>query len=221
MSTYAELLARTKRRFGRKNYNFDVDFLDEMKSAQEELEEGPTLPNWLLKDLTATPNPITAGTTSFVLSHTNGKILRLRDDRAIEYLDSDGNLQQMWHLDTYQQLKQKKDNGIPSGKIYYWIDRQDDAWTVHFEPEQTYSLTVIVNGFAPEATLTGSNENGWLRNEPQLIVGLAGVNLASWLRDDRALQYFQGLEQRGRRRMITRVESEVWADSDLVMGDPD
>jgi hypothetical protein len=175
----------------------------------------------LLKTLGATPSPVVAGNTTFNVFHANGKVLRLRDDRAIEYLDGDGNLQQMWHLDTYQQLKQKEANGISSGKIYYWIDRADDEWSVIFAPEQTFDLTPIVMGYAPEVVLTGANDNSWCANEPGLILGIAGVQLAAWLRDDRASQYFQGLEQRGRRRMIARLESETWADSDLVMGDPD
>jgi hypothetical protein len=50
---------------------------------------------------------------------------------------------------------------------------------------------------------------------------MAGMELATWLRDDRALQKFTGQAQTARRILINQIESDEWGDMDLTMGGPD
>lgn len=221
MSTYAELETRCKRRLGRRGMTITTEFLDEMKAAQEDLENSPGLPNWLISGITAAVAPIPAGTDFFVL-HANTPMIRFVDDYAIEYLEEDlVTRSQMKRLDTLQQLKSKEKAGIPAGSIYYYASRLDNAWRIEFRPAQTFDLYLNMRGYEEQAILTGANENGWVENEPNLMLGIAGAAVAVWLRDDRALKYFSELEQRGRRQMNIRIESEDFADTDLVMGDPD
>lgn len=219
MSTYAELELRCKRRLGRRGMTLTTEFLDEMLAAQEGLEKSGQLPKWLKtwSALETTP----AGNI-LLTNLPPADFIRIYDDQGLVYLDEGGKEQHAKRLDTRNQLVSKRNAGnLTSEDIYYYIDDISNTKYIEISHAQTRDVQWRLNYYAADTVLNGSNTNNWCANEPDLILGIAGQELAHWLRDDRALQYFQGLEAKGRRRMMVQVEADEWGDTDLVMGDPD
>ena len=214
MSTYAELELRIKRRFGRRGMTITTEFLDEMKAAQEELEKGPALPKWL-KDTTG--DLVTPAGDVILTDLPPADFIRAYDDQALVYDADDGTEKRAIRLDTRNQLVSKRNAGV-SGAIYWFLVSNTE---IEIVPAQEVDRTFRLTYYANDIVLTGGNSNGWCTYEANLILGLAGMELAQWLRDDRALKYFTGLASRARGQMIRQIEADEWGDTDLVMGDPD
>ena len=216
MSTYAELELRAKRRLGRKGFNITTEFLDEMIAAQEQLEKMGALPKFL-RTTTGDFTTLKDATTPLV-GIPPADFNRIYDDQALVYDDDDGNEKRAVRLDTRNQLISKKNAGITEGTIYWF---QVSKTVIEIAPKLSRDTVFRLTYYKNDTVLTGSNENGWVANEPDQIMGMAGVELSTWLRDDRALQKFQQQAQSARRIMINQIEADEWGDTDLVMGDPD
>lgn len=217
MSTYTELEARCKRRLGRRGMTITTEFLDEMIAAQEELEQLPTLPKWM-KSLTAW---ITTPADDIILtSLPPADFIRVYDDQALQYLDEGGTEQRAIRLDTRNQLVSKRNAGIQED-IYWYLDELSATHSIEIAPTQTRDVDFRLSYYAKDTVLTGINTNNWCLKDPNQILGTAGEQIAVWLRDDRALKYYQGMFQKARGQMIRRIEADEWGDMDLVMGDPD
>lgn len=214
MATYDELEARCKRRLGRRGMTITTEFLDEMKAAQEELEKGPALPKWLKE---TTGDLVTTAGDVILNGIPPADFIRVYDDQALAYDADDGKEKRAIRLDTRNQLVSKRNAGV-SGDIYWYLVSNTE---VEIVPAQTVDRTFRMTYYAVDTVLTGSNTNGWCTSEANLILGMTGIELANWLRDDRALKYYTGLATRARAQMIRQIEADEWGDVDLVMGDPD
>ena len=216
MTKYAELLARAKRRIGRKNFQFDTDFLDEMKAAQERLEKGPQLPRWMK---TVSAYATTAAGSISLTDLPPANYIRVYDDDGLTYLDTDGKEQRALRLDTYEQLRQKRNDPDSYDSSIYYFEISKTSFEI--APTQTRDVQFRMRYYAKQTVLTGANENDWVANEPDMILGAAGVHLATWLRDANAQAYFSGLFADARGQMLKQIAADEFSDVDLVMGDPD
>lgn len=214
MSTYVELRSRVQRRIGRVGFTIDNEFLDEMKAAQEKLEQRPQLPKFL-KTTTGDLPTVSGNTILTALPPTD--FIRVYDDFSLVYDDEDGKEKGAIRLDTRQQLISKKNAGI-SGEIYYFLPSKTE---VEIAPELTRDTTFRMTYYATDDVLTGSNENLWTAQLGELIMAMAGMEIAVWLRDDRALAYFSTLHDKERAMFLRQVEADEWGDMDLTMGGPD
>ena len=214
MTDYDDLETRVKRRLGRRGFTITNEFLDEMKAAQKKLEKAGALPKWLK----VTTGDITtlSGNTILTSPPPTGYI-RAYDDQALVYDDDGSKERRVKRLDTRNQLISKKNEGI-SGVIYWY---EVSKTVIEIAPELSRDTVFRMTHYAKDTVLTGSNSNTWCSEEGELIMGMAGIELATWLRDDRALKYYSNLAATERRRMVNQVESDEWADVDLVMGGPD
>ncbi len=215
MSTYAELELRVKRRLGRRGMTVTTEFLDEMQAAQEELERMGALPKWL--KVTTGDFTTLEGVTTPLVSLPPADFIRVYDDQSLVYDDDEGNERLAIRLDTRNQLISKKNAGI-SGEIY-WFQLSKTAFEV--APALPRDTVFRLTYYAKDTVLTGSNENLWVANAPEMISGMAGYNLACWLRDDRGKQYFERVAGLARRSLVNQIESDEWGDTDLTMGGPD
>ena len=222
MSTYAILETRTKRRLGRKGMTITTEFLDEMIAAQELLEKMGALPKWLK---TISANQTTPEGDIILTALPPADFIRVYDDQALEFVDVDGNFKRAIRLDTRNQLVSKRNTFAALANqdsvdenIYWYLVSQTE---IEITPTQTRDVDFRLTYYAAETVLTGSNDNQWCTFEPDLISGMAGIELATWLRDDRALKKFTSQTQTARRILINQIESDEWGDTDLVMGDPD
>jgi hypothetical protein len=215
MSTYVELETRCKRRLGRRGMTITTEFLDEMLSAQEKLEKSGALPKWLK---TTSGDEVTLATNTILTNLPPSDFIKVYDDQALAYYAEDGLTEKRAiRLDTRNQLVSKKNAGI-SGEIFWYLASRTE---IEIAPALGRDTTFFLSYYAKETVLTGGNDNQWCTEEGELIMGMAGVELAIWLRDDRALQYYQNLAATERRRMVNQVEADEWGDTDLTMGGPD
>ncbi len=216
--SYTSLYSQCVRRLGRRQGgDIATAFLEEMQAAQDFLESNPQLPRFLKTSSTQ----VTAANLADLQNLPPAGFIRVYDDAALTWVDSDGNTQEAKRLDTRSQLISKINAGITEGNIYYFIDEANGTVLIRINP-QTESFDYTLTYYAEQTALTGANDNLWTTGRQQrLIMAIAGKHLAQWLRDDRALQYFQGLEQQEYGRMIRQIEADEWGDTDLVMGDPD
>lgn len=228
--TYAVLELRVKRRIARRKASITADFLDEMQSAQRELEIGQTLPSILDTTTAAIETP---AAKTFVTDLPPADYLKLYDDQGLFYFREDpvanpkaGEFHAK-RLDTRNQLVSKRNAsfGVTGGPqpstIYYVIYKDAGTWKVEFTPEQSISIWFGMRYYAKQDILTGTNNNDWTLEWGDLISSMAGLALAMSYRDKNAIEYFSQMEQKYRRQMIGRTESELFDDVDLVMGDPD
>jgi hypothetical protein len=202
-----------------------TEFLDEMISAQELLEKMGALPKWLK---TISADETTVAGDILLTNLPPADFIRVYDDQALEYLTSDGNYKRAIRLDTRNQLVSKRNafsalssQDSVADDIWWYLDRTAGVKQIEITPTQTRDVDFHLTYYAAETVLTGSNDNQWCTFEPDLISGMAGMELATWLRDDRALQKFTGQAQTARRILINQIESDEWGDMDLTMGGPD
>lgn len=214
MTDYDDLETRAKRRLGRRGMAITTEFLDEMKAAQKKLEKAGALPKWLK---TTTGDITTLEGNTILTSLPPTGYIRAYDDQALVYDDDDGDEQRAIRLDTRNQLISKKNAGV-SGEIYWY---EVSKTVIEVAPELTRDYVFRMTYYAKDTVLSGSNSNTWCSEEGELIMGMAGIELAVWLRDDRALKYYSNLAATERRRMVNQIESDEFADVDLVMGGPD
>ncbi len=222
MTTYSELELRTKRRLGRRGMTITSEFLDEMISAQELLEKMGALPKWMK---TTTADKTTPEGDVILTDLPPADFIRVYDDQALEYLASDGNYKRAIRLDTRNQLVSKRNSFAALSNqdsvaedIWWYLVAQDE---IEITPTQTRDVDFRLTYYAAETVLTGANDNQWCMFEPDLISGMAGIELATWLRDDRALKKFTSQAQTARRILVNQIESDEFGDVDLVMGGPD
>lgn len=222
MSTYTVLESRVKRRLGRRGMTITNEFLDEMIAAQELLEKMGALPKWLK---TISANFTTPEGDIILTSLPPTNFIRVYDDQALEFVDVDGNFKRAIRLDTRNQLVSKRNafsalsgqNTVEENIWWYLVSQTE----IEITPTQTRDVDFRLTYYAAETILTGSNDNQWCTFEPDLISGMAGIELATWLRDDRALQKFTSQAQTARRILVNQIESDEFGDVDLVMGGPD
>ncbi len=222
MSTYTALELRVKRRLGRKGMTITTEFLDEMIAAQELLEKMGALPKWLK---TISANFTTPEGDIILTSLPPADFIRVYDDQALEFVDADGNYRRAIRLDTRNQLVSKRNafaalsnqDSVDEDIWWYLVDKTE----IEITPTQTRDVDFRLTYYAAETVLTGGNTNQWCTFEPDLISGMAGIELATWLRDDRALKKFTSQAQTARRILVNQIESDEFGDVDLVMGGPD
>ena len=226
MSTYTALELRTKRRLGRRGMTITTEFLDEMIAAQELLEKMGALPKWM--KVTSADVTTLAGNAILTGMPPTG-FVRVYDDQALEFKDTDGNYRRARRLDTRNQLVSKRNTFAAlsnqdsvDADIWWFLDTiTGGVKQIEITPTQTRDVDFNLSYYAAEVVLTGANDNKWCTFEPDLIMGMAGMELATWLRDDRALQKFTTQAQTARRILVNQIESDEWGDQDLTMGGPD
>ena len=208
MSSYADLELRCKRRLGRRGMTITSEFLDEMIAAQERLERGPALPRFLKKTVTIT----TAANSPVLTGLPPSDFIRVYDDAALTYIDSSGNEKKAARVDMYDQLRMWRNRGVPTDCVYYFIDTNTNI-EINAQPTDVdFTFTYYAKDAAP------NTDNLWTTHQGDLIMAMAGTELAAWLRDDRALQYFTNVAQHERVRMVKQIEADEWGDTDLIMG---
>lgn len=225
MSTFTSLELRAKRRLGRRGMTITNEFLDEMIAAQELLEKMGTLPKWMK---TTSSNQVTLKNLTVLTNLPPTGFIRVYDDQALVYDDEDGNERRAIRLDTLNQLISKRNafadtdlGNTTAADIWWYMDSDGNTKSIQITPTQTRDVTWRLKYYAAETVLDGGNTNNWCALEPDMIMGMAGIELATWLRDDRALKKFTSQASIGRRTMVNQQESDEFGDTDLVMGGPD
>lgn len=186
-----------------------------LKLAQTSLEKGPTKPWFLVAEdsyIRTTsgeqrlpiPSDFLQETDQAVLRYvpddlTDGEVDLKKDDYDTlrkNYLDSTTGTTQTGPPEAYALL----------GEYFRLFPTPDDDYLIR----QIY--------FAEDDVLSTNIENGWLKHFPYLLIGKAGGQIASALRDSGALATFNRWENEGRVLLVSQTYDREFTNRDMQMG---
>lgn len=180
-----------------------------LKQAQDELESGTTLPDFLRQEAAL---ELTSGVRLLTLPEG---FIRETEDGAPRYI-VEGSLATTWLPRVAWHFGQERwgyyEPGAPKGyairgeEMYLWP-----------EPGQDYSL--LWEYYKKDTPLTENTENGWLRHYPYLMIAAAGYLLAQDLRDQGAMSAMEAEYTRWNGRMLRDVALRAEGPLQRAMGD--
>jgi len=175
-------IARIQRGLG-----FRTDLVETIALAMQEqqrlLERGKTLPFFLLQeDQTLS---FTAGNSSANLPE---RFLRVSDEDGIWYIDDEDGLVQLTKM-PYAEANAEY-SGEEAGPPEAYSLRKDTI-VIWPTPDVDYDLTWSY--YKGGQLLTTNIENEWLANAPDVLIGAAGISIATDVRDATAVQTFTAL----------------------------
>lgn len=208
------LIARRVRRKAESGSNLQVEIISEVVHAQRKLEEGPTLPWFLREEATTTAS---ASTGKFSLDDTGYSIIRLQDDKPVAYQDPAGKA--LENVEVYAEAELKILHGrypgtaeVPRG---WFLDDKD----VVVRPIPTQSINYVLRFYHHDTEPVLGEATLWTANFPDLIMNMAGFEIAWSLRDNEATTRFETNLARARDKFVKAVEAREQAGQDHVMGD--
>jgi len=197
----------------------DSAIIAALKFAQRTVEGGRSLPTFLLVFDVAIP--VVANSPSFVMPTG---FLRLHDDYDMYYLNADGArvfIPRRNYTEGYQAYVA---SGEPSSGPVGTATGYPSVMVVQsgtqgmFIPTPTRSFTAYLTYYKADRVLDSEIENLWLANEPDFLIGLAGMNVAGDLRDQGALQRFSAMTNTAGKGHMGSIVDEELAGRSLVMG---
>ncbi len=223
MATTTQLKDRIKVRLARRAFsNLDALIYDEMEHAQVEiLEKDAFLPNFLKSygDVTLNPgvNEISLG------GGTLARFLRplSKDDQAsLTYLQ-DGKYIKVPRYDSLEQIQQLFPGTGPAPQGYFWNGSSYPGAVYLVFPVPSAIVNFRAHFYRGEGILSSVPDatNQWTLQGADLLMHTAGVEIATYLRDKDALNYFAQKRQEAYQRLVNRTTSQDMADLDLSMGD--
>lgn len=183
-----------------------------LASVQRTLERGGSLPDWLIVyDAEIT---VTADDPGIALP---ANFLRMHDDFDLYYTDSDeGRVRVPKRNDAEARDAYASVTDAEYARV--WVPRGRTAGIL--VPTPTASATYYLTYYKKaddigEASVT---TNEWMDNVPDLMVGLAGLEVMGAARDKDAQLFFQQRVQRGQRTLLGDIVDGELAGRPLIMG---
>lgn len=191
---------------------FRTDMRDQiitrMNEAQRELERGKTLPRFLLVEdatLDVTQNDNTVDLPDDFLR---------RADTALRYRPSISDRYVFVPWKGFTDAYTAYVNSQPAGpKVAVFRNSEILLFPV---PDNAYTLTW--DYYKTDALPSTTNENLWLSNAPDLIVGYAGFRMANILRNKNAQTLFDSIYKTARQTWYGETILQEMED-DIVMGE--
>lgn len=193
----AVAVAQIQRLLGMRS-DLEAEIILELQNAQVDLESEPTLPWFLVSEVSSTTTTADEGRvplpTDFIREAEE------EDGGGLYWFDSTADEDEQW-----RQLEKATLNEIRAA--YQSSTGEPEAYAIDDEyfrlgpiPDDTYTLKMVF--YQKDDTLNTNIENKWLAKAPELIVGVAGRKIAEAIRDAGALQIFANMEARGRKRLL-------------------
>lgn len=217
MASIDELVSRIKVRLSRQqDSGIDARIRVELAAAQESLEDGVTLP-WFL--LTQQSYTVAGAHEAFSLSNFPGFIRIAEDDFGLRVEDLsrlDETLVRLTKQDTYGQLLRYA-SGYADATVlpeHYCVLGN----TIHIRLKQAVSRTYHLSYYQNDATVPISGATTlWSANVPELLTAAAGVKVARYLRDDVSFQLFESERRAAYAEMVKRSQALQDADQSYTM----
>lgn len=210
--TRATAIARIQRGLGFRS-DLSQDIVTSMDDAITLLEQGDQLPYWLRK-----VDQTLSGTADNDAVTLPADFIRLDDEDAVYTLDSDG-VTHIYATRVTPYSKLLGYSGLSDASNPIWYTQL--GLTLHVMPVPTAAWTVYINYFAHDATVASLGDNTsnlWLSNAPLVIIGSAGMVLASDLGDPDAVKTFTMMYTEARARLLRDIEAFDAADDSITMG---
>jgi hypothetical protein len=178
-----------------------------LAKAQDELETGTSLPWFIIsEDETIT---LAAGSGTFTLP-TNF-IREVEDEGLDSFANSD--LSHLDRVDYDMALAQYGDSTYSYPLVYAL--RKD---SLQFFPVPVTELTLTWSYYARQDSLLSATTNAWLDRFPHLLIGMAGVDVASNLRDATAVAKFSKQVNDWRPLLIREMSAREMSNRRYAMG---
>ncbi len=202
-------ISRIKRGLGFRT-DLDTEILSALNEAQRELEQGKTLPRWLLvEDATLT-----------LLANSNTVNLPdnfLRRSGRIRYTTQYSQLPAWvsWKgLDDTLEAYDVVEMGAPRVAVLR-------NTTIYFAPTSENNYTLTWDYYKRATALTaGGDTNEWLAdtNMPELLIGTAGIKMALDTRDKDALAIFSRMQTQAKDALFKEIILQDELDTPRVLG---
>lgn len=196
-----------------------TSIIDALKQAQRTLEKGRTLPDWMLEF--DAPIAVTAGDPVFTLPTG---FLRMHEEYDLSYLNSNNAtvfLPRKNFKEAYlAYISDGSEDALvdPSTSNYPKVWARRGETKGYFFPTPQVSFTASMTYYKAGDVLDSNMENIWLREAPDLLIGLAGINIAGVVRDKDALTGFTQRYKMGLGSFIGAVVEDELAGRGLIMG---
>lgn len=217
MATINDLVSRIKYRLSRQqDSSIDARIVAELVAAQESLENGTTLP-WFL--LTQSSFEVVGAHDSFSLLNYPRFLRTAEDDYGFRVEDvtrADETLLKLQKQDTFEKLIEYR-SGYADASTYpetYCVLGN----TIHVRLKQVVSRTYYLSYYQKDITVPAANGSTlWSTNVPDLLAAEAGTMVAQYLRDKEAIQLFAGLRGAKFAEMLRRNQALQDSDQNYVM----
>jgi len=197
--------------FRNSSTKLDNAIIDALQQAQSDLEQGATLPTWII----TYDDTSIAGVAGVNNAALPASFLREVEDEPLFLLDEDGNETYELERGEYNQLRSVW-RGITSRSTPYAYARRSNEIVVFPTPNVDWTLKW---GFYAKQTLLDNDvENAWLKNVPYLMIAMAGLKVAADLQDVAATAKFQALFNRHNGKYLADIVVDEMAGRTFIMG---
>lgn len=208
------LIARRCRRSAENGSNFQIEIISEIIHAQRKLEEGPTLP-WFLKK--SAEISVGANDPLVPFDSSGYSIIRLQDDKPLAYQDPTGSSPEPIEVFQEAELKILTQKYPGTGAVPKEFYVETDVAIVR--PTPTQALTYVLRFYHHDTEPVLGAATLWTANFPDLIMNLAGFEIAWSLRNTEAAQFFERGAQLARDKFVKAVTAREEAGQEHIMGD--
>lgn len=217
MASINDLVLRMKYRLSRQqDSSIDARIVDELAAAQDGLENGTTLP-WFL--LTQQSYSAVGPHDSFSLSNYPGFLRISEDDFGFQVEDltrTDETLVKLTKQDTYGQMLRYSSGYADEATL-------PDSYCVlgtviHVRKKQVVDRKYYLSYFRRDTTLPAVGATTlWSQNVPELLLAEAGIPVSRYLRDNESMQYFTAMRTAKFAELVRRNQALQDADQSYVM----
>ena len=193
----------------------NLEIIDALQDAQDELEGGKFLPWFLESDYLEFDSTI-ANEERVPLPEN---FLREVEGDALWYYRPDAtDAADVWKALTkgFIQFLRVDLPGVGPPQAY-GLDAE--YFLIFPTPDDAYRLRM--KAYVKDLALTSNIENNWLKHAHDLMIGLAGIKIAMSFRDKEALKFFAAMEITGRNRLEGWDQAREAANFRYVMGGVD
>src|SRR5262245_3597204 len=206
-----EALTEIKRGLGYRT-TLDSSIVGAINSVQRTLEEGVSLPDFLL--VYDAPITVTAAIEAITLP---ANFIRMHDKFDMYYVDSDGKRNYLPRKD--EQEARVAHAGVTSPTYpRVWARRTNTSGVLIPKPALSGTYFLTYYKAEPVLSIGGTITNKWLDNRPDIIIGTAGLEVCTAVGYKDGFDFFRQRLTRGEKtRMGSIVEQELQGKG-VVMG---
>ena len=199
--------------------DLSTNIITNLQLAQKALERGPTKPWFLVSEdsyIRTESGEDRIPLPSDFLQETDQAVLRYIPD-SVTSTNPEVDLDK----DDYDVLR-KNFLSTVTGSIQTGAPQAYALLGEYFRifptPDDDYLLRQIY--FKTDTALDTNVENGWLKHVPYLLIGKAGGQIASAIRDSVALATFKAWENEGRLILLSQTIDREFSNRDMQVGGP-
>lgn len=183
-----------------------------LKLAQQQLELGPTKPWFMLSEESTT---VTEDGEERV--EIPSDFIKEYNEEGLTYIPDDTDVKPVQlRKDDLDTLRANFLNVVPGPPEAYSLE--GNYFRIFPEPDDAYTIRMLY--YKQQTVLSTNVENNWLKYNPYLLLGTAGMQVAGSLRDANALQVFQGWLTAGLKILNGHDTDRGLSNRALQMGGP-